>query len=124
MSEFGGGKTKVLRPRTSPELQETTVPEYSGDTGVVTVTRYLRGLPGIDGEDGLDGLPGSGTGGVPEDTTLAYNGSGQLITTTSPSGVTTLNYDVGGKLTSVVKPTYTKTLGYSPAGELLTVTIS
>jgi YD repeat-containing protein len=60
MSEFGGGKTKIRRVLTTTvPIDESFIPEYTAPTGVVTVTRLLRGPAGEDGEDGSGtGVPG------------------------------------------------------------------
>lgn len=117
MSEFSGGKTRVRRAlSTSQEITSQDVPEFSSQTGVVTVTRLLRGPAGVDGVDGDTATP--------ESATFAYDGDGKLISVTKVSGVTTLSYDGDDKLITVVKPDHTKTLAYNGSDQLISVTVS
>jgi YD repeat-containing protein len=116
MSEFGAGRTRVRRVLSTAPVIETNVPEFSTGTGVVTVTKLLRGQPGQDGEDGV--------GVTPETTTLAYDVDGKLTTVTKVSGVTTLTYDGNDMLATVVKPDHTKTMTYDVDDRLVTITVS
>ena len=111
MSEFGSGRTRVVR-RPIPEGSTTEViPEFAGgEVGQITHTRYIRGPAGEPPAD--------------ESVILEYDLDGKLVTLTRVSGVTTLAYDVDNRLTTVIGPEQTKTLSYDLDDRLESVTIS